>query len=309
MKPLFLSLLSLALAPQVFALVGGPFDQNSFQQNPASGTFQGVVTGNDLFGVFVMGVAPTSDVQDTGLTQIDRTGDTTITTSFFNLTSNEGRIAIWVRGELVVGTLSGSIQPGERSVDAVFEASGSLGNETITRDTSTTERTLGDAFTRTVITRDPVTGVITSTGEEPVLDPVTGLPLREADTLNVQRESEQFTFEKRVHVSGFFDGQISRSFPVEKLEGKGVATLEAPTGEILSEEIDNSTVLVAPVGAEPGTEAVTIDERLSRLTPEVEKTNIGIRVSGVKTSSQFPIFGTATTAERSQVVPGGAGGN
>lgn len=125
------------------AWVGGPFSNNSFDNTGnINGTYQGVLRADGVIGVMVLGMSATQEFKDTGMSQISVSGTgnnaTATYTQLYNLTGNEGRFAMFVRGSVVAGTASGSVDMAGRKISAVIEGSRNRGSKSVSTTITTT---------------------------------------------------------------------------------------------------------------------------------------------------------------------------
>lgn len=140
---------ALALASSAHAWVGGPLSNNSFTQDgKMDGTYQAVLRGKNMVAVMILGTANTQSWTDTGLSSVTTTGTGTITTSYFQLTGNEGRFAMFVNGTVVIGSAAASVDTNGRSITAVLEGSRNRGTQVIQKEVVTTD-TAGNFSTAT----------------------------------------------------------------------------------------------------------------------------------------------------------------
>ena len=144
MKRLAIAILpALIFATPASALVGGPWDNDVPGGNQLSpnGTYQGVIVGKDLTGVMMFGTATTSNGNNKSTTtssfNLFTGSSTTATTSSLatglGTSGNEGRVAIFTNGVLVIGELSAVINLPGRSISATLDGSRLRSVQTITK--------------------------------------------------------------------------------------------------------------------------------------------------------------------------------
>ena len=136
MKKFALAVLpALILASPAFALVGGPWDNNipGGTQNEASGTYQATITGTDLSGVMIFGTSATSNAgAGSSAAKNSLTGSIA---AGLQTSGNEGRVAIFVAGTLVIGEMSAVVDLPGKSISGTLDASRLRSVETLTKDT------------------------------------------------------------------------------------------------------------------------------------------------------------------------------
>lgn len=249
----------LCAATIAHAWVGGPTSNNSFNQNGSTaGTYQGVITGKNIVGVMILGSADTQKWNDTGLQQTTGSGSNQQTNQLFDLTSNEGRFAIFVDGTVVTGMATASINLPERNITAVLEGSKDRGTKVVQKEIVTT--------VPNITTNTDADGLTTKTEAPP----------------QIKTETKSFTLNDIFYVSANFKAKIGRTFPALSFEGKGTLDVKDPTGiEIVQYDVDDPQLF------EGGTR---VNGTYWSISPEIDETEIGIRVYGVKTSSESPFF-------------------
>lgn len=260
------------------AWVGGPFSNNSFTQDGSiAGTYQAVISGKNIVGVMIFGASDTQKLTDTGLTSTTSTGSSTNISQLFDLTSNEGRFAIFADGTVVTGMASASINMPERNITAVLEGSKNRGTKFVQKQTVTT--------TPNITTTTDADGNVTTTE---------GTPL-------VQTETRTFTLNDVFYLSGNFKAKINHTFPAQTFEGSGTLDIKDPTGvEVVAYNFEDGPQMLYG--------GVQQQSTYWRIQPEVEETSVGIRVYGVRTSFEPPYFSSAVNVEYPSVSEGSVGG-
>lgn len=102
--------------------------------------------------------------------------------------------------------------------------------------------------------------------------------------------TKQYLFRDVLYVAGDFDAKFQKSYPVQRFDGSGDLQVNDPTG---MEEVVVST----------GTDVFGQKTVVTKIVPKVEKTEITIRVNGVKTSDTQPFFKSGLTVESPTVTP------
>gem|GEM_PF-3058044 len=116
MKRLLLALASsFILATQASAIVGGPFDNNTFFGTDSTGTYQGVVTGPGISGIMIFGTS--------GISTFDAN-----TESIVGTYGNAGRALLFVRGMLVPADVASVADIASRQLTLTL--TGSVGHGT-----------------------------------------------------------------------------------------------------------------------------------------------------------------------------------
>ena len=255
------------------AWVGGPWDHNiAGGQTSASGTFQGVIKGQNVMGILVFGVSATS--ANAAVNSSSTTVNTGININISNgggnnsvptvvggmgTTGNEGRVAVFADGRLVVGALSAVMDLDNRTINGVFDASRIVAVETISE-------------------RDRASTTTTNT-----------------------TASSSYTYTAVENVSGYFDGVLDHTFPDITFSASGEITISSPA------EPFDITELVVGASLDPNAASADTGLTITKLTPVVNKSSLPIIVTGVRTANVAPVFTTNVQLQQSTVVSSGNG--
>ena len=175
MKRIAIALLPafLLYASPAYAWTGGPWDHNiAGGQSTLNGTFQGVISGTNITGIMIFGIGSTSSSgSTTGSTTSTASSTTTSTTtaavaSGLGSSGNEGRVALFIDGVLVIGQLSATMNTSAKTIAGVFESSRTLTVTTITK-AGLSQATTNAGTTGMATTADSTytfTGVETASG-------------------------------------------------------------------------------------------------------------------------------------------------
>jgi len=121
MKRFLLALASsFVIVTQASAIVGGPFDNNSFFGTDSTGTYQGVVTGSGISGIMVFGTS--------GISSVDVN-----TRSMMGTYGNAGRALFFVRGTLVSADVASVADMADRHLTLALTGSVSYGTTDVER--------------------------------------------------------------------------------------------------------------------------------------------------------------------------------
>ena len=154
----------LLYASPAYAWVGGPWDHNiAGGSSVYNGTFQGVVSGTNVTGIMIFGVGSTSSSSSSSAsTTTTNNGSTSSTVSNalgLGSSGNEGRIALFLDGTLVIGQLSATMNTSSKTIAGVFESSRET---TVTKITK--KNTSVGTNTSSADTQFTFTGVETAAG-------------------------------------------------------------------------------------------------------------------------------------------------
>jgi hypothetical protein len=267
------------------AWVGGPWDNNNFEGSSASvGTYQGVISGNGITGIFMFGSSSTSNASASSTTTsrfnifsgVSSTTTTASTAGGLGTTGNEGRAAIFVDGYLIIGQMSATADVAGRSVSGVFEGSRTRSIQTIT-DTFVTYSSSNS-----------------STGASSVNNAVNNFILTDVET-----------------VSGQFNAKMDHTFPNITFSGKGTLKIKHPDdfSPITVEEIPVAPYDFGDVQNPDG--AVTDSTvygghyytrlKINYNGEEGNGETQPITVRGVKTAYTSPIFNNSIQIDQSSV--------
>ena len=184
------------------AWVGGPFSNNSFNSDGGvNGTYQGILRGKNVTGVFIMGTSATVEIKDTGLRSTSRRtsleGGIRTTTETENpltqLTGNEGRFAMFVKGTVVAGSTTASVDMSGRKISAILEGSRNRGTQAINKQ-----------------------------GIESVVSGSNGL--------SYYYSNKGYELKDVLYVAGDFNAKVNKSYPSQSFLGSGEIEISDPTG-------------------------------------------------------------------------------
>lgn len=293
MKRFALALLPLlAFSSPAFALVGGPFDQNTFggNSNPPSGTYQGILSGDDIAGVMIFGTSSTSasavtqtnissSTVSNGVTGQSSLSTTQQTASGLQTSGNEGRVAIFDAkdGVVVIGEMSAVIDIAGRSISGVMEGSQLRSQQTLVQTISDISVSGSDTATSTSLSE------------------------------GVSSNTQTFTFNDVVNISGNFNANITSLFPALAFDGDGSLTITAPppTNGSQGPQVQQKEVAASDVPLGQLSHEVS---RTTELVPVLNTTEVSIQVSGVRTANSSPTFAGNVQVQQSSIVAAGATG-
>ena len=280
MKNFLLALASaLIVATPAFAIVGGPWDGN-IPGNPtpvnpssANGTYQGTIKGTNIAGIMMFGTGATSGANNT--TTFNETYNSTTSSwsgSYTNASpatglgssDSEGRCLIFVNGYSVYGQMTAVIDMVGRQIAGVLEGSKQKQTET---------------FSLKV-----VSSYTSSTA--PVI--ISGTLAAPAVAAKYTYQTTNYTFNDVMNVNGNFSAKLSKQISMPTFSGKGTIEVQQPTAKGYN---------VVPVGDPMDAffqTNVTVDM--------AEPVDYSVKISGVKTSTQAPTFGSAVTVSYPSVV-------
>lgn len=229
------------------------------------GTYQAVISGKNVSGIAIFGIAGTSDATTAAGIAVG-----------LGSSGNDGRFALFVDGEVVIGGVSAVGQVSSKQIGAVLEGSKDLGQEIFDIDLITT--TVENQVTITATTTD--------------------------ETLNVttNRSTKTLTLNKFIHVAGDFLADLDLNISILSFEGDGSLVIEKPTGEVdvhtttTQDVVSDETGVVVPIFS-----TVTDTTKYSRYTPVLETSTVAIRVDGARTSFASPSFGLDVITDHSSV--------
>ena len=131
MKRLVASVLPLFLSSSAFAIVGGPFGNNTFQGRSgvdnSAGTYQATLSGQDVSGVVIFGTSDSSRATGGSGGGLSSSG-------------SEGRALIFTNGHAVLSQVSSAVNLGGRNISGVISGSKRTSQYPITR----TEEPIGN---------------------------------------------------------------------------------------------------------------------------------------------------------------------
>ena len=283
MKNFLLALASaLIVATPALAIVGGPWDGNvagnptPVNPSSANGTYQGTIKGTNIAGIMMFGTGATSGANNT--TTFNETYNSTTSSwsgSYTNASpatglgssDSEGRCLIFVNGYSVYGQMTAVVDMVGRQIAGVLEGS-------VTKQTETFSMRTVDSYTAAV------PAVI-----------IGGTVATPAQPSNTQYKTDQYTFNDVMNVNGTFSAKLAAEMAMPTFSGKGVIQVTQPTAQGYTVSTNNNNV--------GGMDNVFI------LTTQVDMADpvfYSVKISGVKTSTQAPTFGSAVTVSYPSVV-------
>ena len=300
MKRLLFPVLSTVLfTSPAFAIMGGPWDAgvpgNATKANPSSaaGTYQGTIKGKNISGIVMFGTGPTSAVSNTSTTSANYnwfTGAFTQSTtaslaSGLGTSDSEGRCFVFVNGYSVYGQMSTVIDMMGRSITGVLEGSKSKGTQAFSLK-QLTNQDLG-GITNNVVTTN-VGGTTSILNGVQVISGGTTTITDNSTTNNGTNTYDvtHYTFNNVININGTFDAKLSSYMANPSFKGTGTVQVTQPltTGT-------NTGYTVNGLGGDQ------VDIVINMADPVFYP----IRITGVKTASVGPVFGSAVTIDQPSV--------
>ena len=253
------------------AWVGGPWSNNvPGGESWAGSTFQGVISGKNISGIMIFGVAPTSSANATTTAGATTTSTRVTQVNLGTLpsqeggmwsTGSEGRAMIFVQGSLVVCQMNAVVDLPGKTLSGTVDGSRVRSQQTLVKTMPST-------------------------------------------TVNGGQSTTQFVFTDVLTIAGTFDSRITETFPNMIFSGNGTVSVTAPV------EPYGVTEMVVGASLDPNAVSANTGAVTTKFIPIDQTVDYKIRVSGVQTSNLPPSFGAVIQLQYSsvQTTAAGAGG-